>query len=121
LVRFVILLILGTIGIAYLAAGGDRVKSNALMGTWRKILVADSPGCADVERLDKLHEYLDQGDPAAYQRGLGEAKLSGECILYTYGQEVYVIDAARSKVKLRLRGDTSEYWASHLALEQPAK
>ncbi len=118
--RFIFFLILGGIGITYITVTGDRAKSDAI-GTWRKIVAGDRPGCLDVQHLDKLQEYLEQGDPAAYQRGLGEETLSGQCIVYTNGQEVYVTDAFKSKVKLRLRGDTSEHWASYQVLEQPAK
>ena len=118
--RFVLLLLLGVIGVVYITVNGERAKSDAV-GTWRKILAGGSPGCSEIERLDKLHEYLEQGDPVAYQRGLGEATASGDCIVYTDGQEVYVTNAFKSKVKLRLKGDTSEYWASYLVLQQPAK
>lgn len=116
--RFVIFLAIAVATFAYLSSGGQRAKYDAV-GTWQKIAAVEIAGCGELKPLDKLNAYLDQNDAVAYQRGLGDAMRSGECILLTSGQEVYVLDSAKSKVRLRIRGDTSEYWASRRALEEP--
>jgi len=112
--RFVIFLAVAAVTFVYLAANRYRATPDA----WRRIAAVEMPGCAELKSLDKLIEYLDQDDKVAYERGLKEAMLNGQCILFTSGQEVYVMDSARSKVKLRVRGDTSEYWASRRALSE---
>lgn len=114
--RFLIFLVVSAITFIYLSA--NRSKYEAI-GTWRNVIAVEMAGCSEFEPLDKLNDYLDQGDPAAYRRGLSQAMSNGQCTLFTYGEEVYVIDAARSKVKVRLRGDTVDYWTSRRAIDEP--
>jgi hypothetical protein len=114
--RFLIFLAISAITFVYLSA--NRTKFDAI-GTWRIVIAVEMAGCAQLESLDKLNDYIDQGDPTAYGRSLSQAIFDGQCILFTYGEEVYVIDAARSKVRVRLRGDTTEYWTSRRAIAEP--
>ena len=116
--RFVIFLAVAAATFVYLYSDRNRTKSDAI-GSWRKITAAKIPGCTEIKSLDKLNEYLDQDDRAAYEKRLKDAIASGECIQFLSGQEVYVLDSHASKLKLRLRGDTSEYWASRQALADP--
>lgn len=72
---------------------------------------------SDLEHLDKL---LMSKDTDAGDNFIGIAVATGRAVFFDIGEEVYLSDIRVFKeyVKIRRRGDTTEYWAFSQILEK---
>ena len=76
-------------------------------------------GCRDREYHSKLTRIVAQRDREAFVRGLVEGVLSGECVVFDAGEQVFVTDVTWSGlVKVRRKGGLDEYWTQLESLER---
>lgn len=71
-------------------------------------------GCTDREYRNKLISAAAEKDMEAFKKGLMAGMLRGECVMFKGGEEVFITDTAifSGLVKVRRRGDVSEYWTN---------
>ncbi len=78
-------------------------------------------GCVDRSELERIMSYsIVHGDDAAYRSALAAALRTGACRTFSSGEQVYLMgtDLWRGYVRVRLVGDTREYWISTAALDR---
>lgn len=71
-------------------------------------------GCTDREYRDKLTSAVADKDMDAFKNGLMAALVTGQCIMFTPGEEVFLTDTAifSGLVKVRRRGEMPAYWVN---------
>jgi hypothetical protein len=71
-------------------------------------------GCTEKDYFGKLENYIVQKDMEAFQKGLMAGVLTGKCIIFKSGEEVFLADTAifSGLIKLRRKGEVVEYWTN---------
>jgi hypothetical protein len=69
-----------------------------------------SYGCKSLENWKIFTKFVQQGDSSAWHNAL----LNGECILMSHGQEVDVRQTMLVFSRVRLPGDSQDWWMSSL-------
>lgn len=76
-------------------------------------------GCRDQDQFNKLVTYAGQKDDQALKAAMMQGVLSGQCVTFSSGEEVYQVEVEvfAERVKLRKKGSTGEYWTSAKAIK----
>ena len=71
-------------------------------------------GCSERDYYEKLITYAVQRDREAWSRARMEGLLSGECVMFTAGEPVFIADTTifSGLVKVRRKGKLAEYWTA---------
>ncbi len=71
-------------------------------------------GCIEKEDYKRLVSYAAENDLEAFKKALAALVLSGRCIMFKTGDEVFLRDTAffAGMAQVRRRGDISEYWTN---------
>jgi hypothetical protein len=79
----------------------------------------DSIACRNQESLQKFAAY--KNDAEALHAYAILALASGECVTFNKGEKVYKVERSiwSGTVKLRRKGDLSEYWTIAMAIDPP--
>jgi len=81
-------------------------------------ITKNSPGCMSKELLDKLATTKSEGDEVAFKKLLLVASASGNCVVLSKGESVFLQDVSWSGyVKVRREGDLTEYWTLEGAIQ----
>ena len=84
-----------------------------------KIVEQQKVGCTEVDQLNQLASIVGSGDKEASSKALKSAFLSGKCILFSKGDQVFLEDATwTALVKLRKKGETQGYWTFAEAIKK---
>ena len=87
-----------------------------------RIFNSDFIGCADREYYEKAMSYLVHSDDEAFTRKLLAGLLTGECVVFELGDEVFILDTAAFSgvdlAKVRKRGSIIEYWVDFDVLKR---
>ncbi len=99
----------GEQGVDAVSSRSDSTASNDL-----RIDGDNRTGCSDREYYEKLTLYAVQKDYAAFNRSLTTGFISGICVKFTAGEQVFIVDSAifSGLVKIRRKGETAEYWTA---------
>lgn len=78
-----------------------------------------SVGCINESDLDKFMDYSRTKDTDAFQSLLDVLVLTGQAKIFQKDDQVYYLDLRifKETVKIRKKGDTTEYWAFREAIE----
>ena len=73
----------------------------------------------DRDEFGRLVNYAVQNDQEAFSQALARAVYNGTCTLFQNGETVYLIDTGifAGVVKVRKRGETTEYWTNMEAIQ----
>lgn len=96
------------------------LTSSSLAFADSKTILSDGYfGCIDENKFKKIVTYVSQGDREAFKQSLGTEILSGKCTMFSKGEEVFLVDVAMlsGMVKIRRKGDTTEYWTNREATD----
>ncbi len=76
------------------------------------------PGCVSREVYEQLTKIAVQGDSEAFTRALGGSIITGQCLIFKRGDEVFLDDTAifSGLVRLRPRGQIRAYWTAAEAI-----
>ena len=76
-------------------------------------------GCMDRDEFGRLVNYAVQNDQEAFSQALTRAVYNGTCTLFQNGETVYLTDTGifSGVVKVRKRGETTEYWTNMEAIQ----
>ena len=102
-----ILILLMILPLGYLEAQIRRISSDKFFGCTEKIY------------FEKLRLYLIQKNMNAFTKSLSDGIYVGICILFKSGDEVFVTNTTVSSdlIKIRRRGEVTEYWINVEAIE----
>jgi len=99
--------------------GTTPKNSNVRVGEIGTIVDDGRFGCKEKDEFEKLVSFVSQSDREAFNREYMSATLTGACISFSTGDQVYVTDAAFvGLVKLRKKGETEEYWTTMESVRQ---
>lgn len=87
---------------------------------WCKIIRNGWVGFKDIKDLDRLNDILLSGDGTAATNFMNISIVNGSAVKFNKGQEVYLVERKIIKeyVKIRRRGQTTEYWAFRKIIEE---
>lgn len=94
-------------------------SDNQKVGTWCKIKRAYT-GFINEKDLDKLCDMLASNDTDAGDTFIGINLVDGKATVFTVGEEVYFSDRKvwKEYVKIRRKGEITEYWTLRGAIEK---
>ena len=76
-------------------------------------------GCQDWDLYKRLVLIRAQGDKEAFKNALSHAIWTGACTIFHVGDTVFIAESSMFSVKLRRKGETSEYWIERRELFMP--
>ena len=84
-----------------------------------KVVEQQKVGCTEVDQLNQVASIVSSGDKEASSKMLKSVFLSGKCIIFSKGDQVFLEDATwTALVKLRKRGETQGYWTFAEAIKK---
>lgn len=69
-------------------------------------------GCTSKEYYDKTVEMVAQNDREAFAQVLGSGIAAGICTMFKAGESVVISDNGLFMLKVRRKGNPTEYWIS---------
>lgn len=117
--KLVLITILILLTLVVLPVANCLTKNDIKIGEKYPVVVDGLFGCVEKEQFQTILGYLTDGDKEAYKKALLGAILDGSAVIFEKGQTANVISneiAWNSLIKIRIQGDTQEYWTSYITL-----